>query len=695
MNIQWGTTGIGIISVVETNQYGCSGDTVYKQVNIGVSCDSLSLTLTPHALACHGNCNGFITANPEGGHPPYTYQWNDAYTQIGPTAFSLCAGTYSVTVMDHYNCAVTETATITEPAGLTINVTVTDATCTVDDGTATSNASGGAQPYTFVWSNGAQGAFADSLSAGTYLVSVTDNNNCSTFALVTINDALAPNISVSNITNVSCHGGADGTVDMNVTGGVQPYHFLWSNGAATEDISSGLSAGPYELEVTDTAGCKSAISIILNEPQQLNIQFTVTNASCGAGDGTAAATVTGGTQPYTYIWSNDSTSSNIQHLTSNIYTLTVTDSHSCTATGTVGINSAGGPVVTLDSTASTGCGASAGGVFVHATGGAQPYSYLWSNNAVTQNIANVPPGNYSLTVSDANGCEGTFNAGVAQVLPQVQPICMVTVDSVSNKNLVVWERVQTTGIDYYKIYKEGSHANLYQYAGIVDADSLSVWKDPVSNSFIRSWRYKISAVDSCGNESQISPVHKTIHLNQNQGTGNFVNLIWDFYEGYNYDQFLIYRWRPSTGVELIDSLPGNLTSYTDNNVPSGLKRYFIAALRLDGDCAPAGSKDMSGPFSQSLSNIEDNGIIDVNVPQTKTGELNCEIYPNPVNNELIIENNTDRETNVELLNIVGQILYCSSIGKQSKINMTTMPSGVYILKIHSEKGTALKKIVKQ
>ncbi|MBI5219178.1 MAG: T9SS type A sorting domain-containing protein, partial [Bacteroidia bacterium] len=303
---------------------------------------------------------------------------------------------------------------------------------------------------------------------------------------------------------------------------------------------------------------------------------------------------------------------------------------------------------------------------------------------------------YSVTVT-SGGCNAVAHATISEIQPVLQPICIISVDNTTNpgKNMLVWEKQQTSGISHYKLWKETTQAGVYQVVTTIPYAAMSKWTDPLSNPHQRAWRYKISAVDSCGTESPLSIVHKTIHLTVNLGQGQDINLIWNHYQGFEYYTYYIHRYRPSTGWLVIDSIPGDLNTYTDTPLGGGAVSYFVAAKR-DNECWASGTaKDMSGPFSQSLSNIEDNGIIDVGIQTQNTEISGLRIYPNPVKNELIIETNSTTKQEFELLNLIGQSLFTSTIDKKAVIDLKQFSSGIYLVRLYSAKGIILKKIVKE
>lgn len=190
-------------------------------------------------------------------------------------------------------------------------------------------------------------------------------------------------------------------------------------------------------------------------------------------------------------------------------------------------------------------------------------------------------------------------------------ICMVTVDTPTNYNYIVWERPISGLIDSYFIYKETTKANVYMKIGSVPYNDLSVFIDSNSNPAKSSDRYKISLLKSNGKESPLSSPHKTMHVTASQGTSGENNLIWSHYQGYSFSSYYIYRGTNADNLQVLDSIQSNMNSYTDLAPPPGVVYYRVTIAKLD-TCAPAVLRGItaSGPYSQSLSNLKDYNIND-------------------------------------------------------------------------------------
>lgn len=233
------------------------------------------------------------------------------------------------------------------------------------------------------------------------------------------------------------------------------------------------------------------------------------------------------------------------------------------------------------------------------------HNYLWNDYTANRYMPVNESGEFSVRVTDLNGCEG-YSDTISVVVTEPysdQEICLVTA-SYSGRNLVVWERPPRNDIETYLIYKESVVSDYYTLQATIPFDHLSLWIDPESDPDVRSFRYRISLLDSCGNESIYSTSHKTMHLTINQGVGSSANLIWENYEGFDFNTYYIYRGESENTLEVIDSIPNNLTTYTD--YPPELREYFykIAVIKPEA-CLPTGSlKAGTGPFKLAESNLE-------------------------------------------------------------------------------------------
>jgi len=420
----------GTYSVTITDAGGCTDttSTVVTEPTLMVASATLG-----NNVSCNGGADGTATAAGAGGTPGYTFFWNTTATT--PTASGLTAGTFSVTVTDANGCTDSASVTITEPTVLAASATSTDVTtCGGNDGTATASGTGGTPGYTFLWSNAGTSAGITNLVAGTYTVTVTDANGCTDTTSVNISNP--PNSTVANIltsTNVSCNGLSDGAITAGGSGGTGTYTFIWSNAATSATISS-LSAGTYSVTVTDGNSCTDSASVTITEPTIFVASATVdANTACAAPTGQATASGTGGTTPYSFLWSTSSTNATISGIGAGQYCVTITDANGCSDTACVNITQIGNTVVaTAVVDSNTSCASPTGGATVTGGGGTAPYTFLWSNSVTNSFITGVGAGIYSVTVTDVNGCTDSASVSIIQLANTVVAAAVVDSNATCN-----------------------------------------------------------------------------------------------------------------------------------------------------------------------------------------------------------------------------------------------------------------------
>ncbi len=276
-------------------------------------------------------------------------------------------------------------ARITELYQVTITETASISCNGSSDGALSAVGEGGTPPYTFAWSTSAITSNISNIPAGTYTVTITDQNSNTTSSSYVLQEPTVLIASSAVNGNVSCNGGSDGSATASATGGTAPYTYAWSNAATTANIT-GLAAGTYTVTVSDANLCTSTSNVTITEPAGMSVTSAVTSSiSCnGLSDGAASVTVSGGASPYTYAWSNAATTANITGLAAGTYTATVTDANNCTATATATVTE---PVVPTSSIAATACD-----------------SYTWMQNNMMYTLSGV----YTDTVQTALGCDSVI-----------------------------------------------------------------------------------------------------------------------------------------------------------------------------------------------------------------------------------------------------------------------------------------------
>ncbi len=306
----------------------------------------------------------------------------------------------------------------------TTNVAV-NPTCGLNNGSDTVHALGGSQPYTYLWSpSGGTDSIAKGLSAGTYTCMVTDQCSDTAYSIVTLTVTTLAVTAVVN-SNVLCFGSCTGNATATVAGGVAPYTYSWTPLGGTNATANGLCAGTFTITATDVNGCNGTASVTITQPAALTATATTTNVLCnGASNGSATGAGAGGTPGYTYLWSNGNTNAIASNLSAGTFTVTVSDVNGCNATASITLTQPTAMTVTA-----TGPVADCSGAPINLTatvvGGTGPYTYSWApGGGTTATTTANPPAttNYTVTVTDANGCVKN-----ATILIVVEPPLSVTV----------------------------------------------------------------------------------------------------------------------------------------------------------------------------------------------------------------------------------------------------------------------------
>ncbi|MFC0605836.1 beta strand repeat-containing protein, partial [Winogradskyella pulchriflava] len=380
--------------------------------------DNLELSGTVSNVLCKSDASGAIDISVSGGKLPYTYSWSNGATTEDISG--IIAGNYTVTITDANGCTISDDYTVSEPTEIltsTINST-TDVLCNGDaTGAIDLTISGGTAPYTVLWDNGSTNQDLSNLAAGDYEVTITDANGCTTTNNATINQPSETlSATVTNITNVDCNGGANGSITVEAAGGTSPYQYSIDNGATNQGsgLFENLTAGAYTILITDDNDCTTTVNATVTQPNTLTVSIVdVNDVDCsGEASGDITIEVNGGTQPYSYSWSNSATSQNLTDIIAGNYTVTVTDANGCTASTNTTVSEPANPlsinISKIDANTAQGC--TNGQATADVSGGTAPYSYLWSasaNNQTNATATNLPVGTHSVTVTDANGCQLT------------------------------------------------------------------------------------------------------------------------------------------------------------------------------------------------------------------------------------------------------------------------------------------------
>ncbi len=403
----------GEYTVTATDGNGCTATATYVVGEPAL----LEAATTGTFVSCNGGMDGSATASYSGGYGDATYLWSNGETT--EKIENLSTGTYSVTITDENGCTATSSVNLTDPAMLAVNGTGTDVSCFgMANGEALANHTGGTGDVMYLWSTGATTASISDLVPGEYTVTTTDENGCEASTSIIIEEPTALTLP-TEAEVVSCFGGSDGVASVQPSGGVGPFMALWSTGD-TEMTATGLSAGTYFVTITDLNGCEGTNSVTVTQPDELLVQMTATPASCfGDSDGNILTSFTGGNDLVSYLWNTAETTADLSNLAAGEYTLTVTDQKGCTGENTVEITQPDDLQIVVDQVVAAVGSNSDGAIEISVTGGTATYSYQWFLGNVLiseeEDPSGLLAGEYTLLLTDANGCETTITIEVESV----------------------------------------------------------------------------------------------------------------------------------------------------------------------------------------------------------------------------------------------------------------------------------------
>ncbi len=647
--------GAGSYSLTVTDSEGCKGQAYVFIPQPG----ALTLTMTGNDVTCYGQSTGAIFTTLTGGSLPYSYLWSN-----GKTTFSLGnieAGTYSLTVTDAHGCTVIGSITIRQGNEIHIYTNSFPVSCNGgNDGYATVYATGGAGNFQYNWSNGKTGSQATNLTAGTYLVYIIDKNMCVEERTLIITEPPLLEMSLNSTPEIL--GGHDGTAWADVTGGTPPYTYHWSNGATTA-VVSGLSAGTYYLTLTDKKGCIKLDSIVVAASNcSFSAKLLTINPTCyGGSDGAIfPEIIIPGEEPYYYQWSNDSNDPIIDSLKAGKYYVTIYDNANCALTLSATLINPGRINVDYLLTQPDGPGKPFGSIKVFINGGAPPYKvffngvdYLGGNEIL---IDNIPPGNYTATVKDSKGCPTPINFQINQFE------CQLSAD------VVIIAQPNCFGD------KTGQACVMYQN----NYGSVSIeWSNGAKTSCINNLAagsYTVTLLDTLGcflaKEATIrQPDFITLdNININPGT--------DHFDG-------------SISLFVVGGTPPFTYTWTKNG------EYFANTRNLNQ--LNGGTYQLSVVDSKGCSEIFEAFKIVPTTNSNSVTDLGLKVYPNPVNDNLVIE--MRNYTAIHYIDYIGMSgakvrLPFRITEKEAHLDLGNLPSGPFILSIFTDEGVANVKLVK-
>jgi uncharacterized repeat protein (TIGR01451 family) len=390
------TQGVYWLKVFDAN-----GDSIMNYYTLTQN-PQLILNTTQTPASC---TNGSISVtNITNAVAPIAYMWSNG--SIASNITGLSTGNYHVDVVDANGCMGSKNFYVNQVPVLTIHTVPTPATCLQNNGASTAFSAGGTAPYTYLWNNGTIGNVLNTVTGGTYTVHVTDANGCIGTGFGTV--PVSSPINVNYTTTLSSCTAPTGSATLNVWAGTAPYTISWGTFPVQTGVTaSALSPGYYPFHITDAVGCvKNGSTQVFDLSANMNVNFGKTQYICGVVNGAYAATVTGGTSPFSYSWSTGATTTGISNLQPGYYSLNVTDANSCVKHAYDIMDYMTNMNITVTKANATCVFNSDGWATATPSGGTSPYTYSWSGSASTSATANaLAAGSYYVYVTDANGCQ--------------------------------------------------------------------------------------------------------------------------------------------------------------------------------------------------------------------------------------------------------------------------------------------------
>ncbi|MDD3875021.1 MAG: fibronectin type III domain-containing protein [Bacteroidales bacterium] len=423
-------------------------------------------------LICPGDSNGIAHVSVSGGSPPYSYHWLTTPPQFGDTAFGLSGGPNIVKAQDANGFYVIDTIIISEPQYFNIEKIIDNVVCyNQSNGSVAVNITGGTSPYSYLWSNGSTNSQISGLSSNNYYLTITDAYSCKTFDTITISQPDEMIVTPAIYNNISCRGYHNGKIAVGVTGGTQPYSYIWNtNPVVYDSVVTNLGVGFYKVTVTDANNCIKVRTYSITQPgQALNASIIVNNALC-ANDSTGSivSSAVGGTPPYSYLWSNGATTPGILNINGGNYMLTITDYNGCLFVDTANVKQ---PEISFSKTDVLCNGLNTGNITLKLENFIHGFNILWTNNidsvssssffggAYFQYVNFLSAGTYFVEVSDSMGCTVSGSVTINQPQPMSVTVSKTDLLCFGNSNASISLSPQILYPPYTYLWNNGATTN--------------------------------------------------------------------------------------------------------------------------------------------------------------------------------------------------------------------------------------------
>lgn len=486
------TLSNGFYGITVTDANGCKFGTAFGGDSLSMSSTpNFNLTVTSTIASC---TNGTATVASINGNgiPPYAYQWsNGANTS---SLSNLTMGAYNVTVTDAQGCSATGYTYVDQSTIINASVTPTAATCIQNNGSVIVFGSGGMPPYTYTWSNGPTTQNQSGIPGGWYNVVVTDANGCIGNGSAFVNTTTPITVTTS-VTPSACTT-ATGSASLNITGGTAPYTTTWYTSPAQSGTTiSNMAAGTYAFNIVDAAGCTQSGSVVIPPQSIITGTFSAVQPTCTAANGVLSIVANGGTAPYTYNWSNGSTSYMASNLAAGTHTVTITDNNGCSRYKYYLLEPSS-PITLGTSVIQESCiYANDGSIIANATNGTAPYTYTWSNGGSGNTINGLDNGSYWVYVTDAVGCKAQKYSYVPY--NDLTDFCYCTITGVVYEDLNgnCSQDAGENGIDNIQM-----HCSNFGYT-YTDTNGIYKFKVPTGNYTLSQTVQTLYPLASCQNNS--------------------------------------------------------------------------------------------------------------------------------------------------------------------------------------------------
>ncbi|NRD19825.1 gliding motility-associated C-terminal domain-containing protein [Winogradskyella eckloniae] len=543
---------IGIYTLTIEDDGGCPFSTTFEITEPEELVFS-AVSFDPETISCFNANDGEIAIDVSGGVMPYIYEWtlngtpyatDEDLTDLGP-------GLYAIAVTDQNNCGpITLDFEIIEPAELTAVLdTKTDVLCFGEaTGAILVDVGGGRTDYTYAWTgpNGFSSTDEDidTLYAGVYNLTVTDNSGCTDDLEVEIIQNTQIEVDLT-VTQMQCYGDNDASIVINsISGGVSPYEVAWSNfGLGMSQIN--LSGGTYTITITDAELCEREFPVIIEQPPEFSISPVVTQMTCaGENDASITLNFVGGIDPVSLVWDDDPVAGTERNnLGPGTYTVTIIDGTPCEIQDSFTIFDVAPLSLSANITHALDCDdTNSGSVNLLIEGGTPPFNVLWSNGAITEDLSAVPPNTYTVTVTDTNGCEIEASYEVTRFEPlQVEVIDQVDVDCETASIDQTFLAMASGGVPPFQFsWSDGTVSGLNNEFMSTDTNGLVVLEvtDNLGCTANYTFNVDIAAFGDPGfTTSSFGFLNYGLYAIQDPieftttATGNYDSILWDFGDG--------------------------------------------------------------------------------------------------------------------------------------------------------------------